>query len=112
MLPVACGGTLRNKHNYLKNDLTVVNGALDGNRFYTMTEVLADDNLESDEYFYDVYLLYVPLGKFNEHKARSLFNSELSIGFNELKGYLTGFARIIGYKMTRHGKILNFIEEG
>ena len=112
LLPVTSAGDIRNKPNYLKNDLEVLRETKCSHRYFCMSEVMADDIEKRDDYFYDIHLLFVPLNGQNEENARNLFSSEVAIGFKQLKRHLSGYARIIGYELTRYGKILNFVEEG
>ena len=112
LMPVACEGNVRKKHNSLKKDLLMLSEYCTTKRYFEMTEVMANDIEGRDDYFYDIFLLYVPVQNQNEAHAQKLFEQETAIGFKQLKRHLTGYARIIGYELTKHGKILNFVEEG
>ena len=120
VLPVSNGTKEHQKQNYIKYDLMHhINVPKEGG-YFIMEHVLADDT-ESQGCYYDIYLLYLPnfdksksFVDGNEHvNPRDLLSMDPPPTFEQIKHYMTGFARIIGYREPAQGGCkINFIEEG
>ena len=110
LLPVGANQSKRTKNNYLKTLMLRELSIPSNGGYFIAREVVADDT-ESRNCMYDVYILYLPEDEQDE-SGLIQFASEDQLLFSELKDHITGFARIIGYRMTSKGKKINFLEEG